>query len=160
MHRIGRTGRNGASGIAITLCDGTERGKLRDVERLIRRTLPVSGDLHLANDTGVVEAPRSAYKPAGNRPGPRSARNPRPAPADRRAPAERRPFAAFAEESKSAPKARPPVEAQRTRPEGQVTRVRRDGDTGKLLGAKADGKPKQRWGKPQKEAGRARRVNG
>ena len=45
VHRIGRTGRNGASGEAITLCDGTERGKLRDVERLIRRTLPISGEL-------------------------------------------------------------------------------------------------------------------
>jgi ATP-dependent RNA helicase RhlE len=169
VHRIGRTGRNGASGFAITLCDGTERGKLRDVERLIRRTLPVSGDLHLANDTGVVEAPRSAYKPAGNRPGPRSARNPKPAQADRRSTAERRPFAAFAEEGKpaartrpaaEAPRTRPVAEAPRTRPEGQVNRVRRDGDTGKLIGAKVDGKPKQRWGKPQKEAGRARRANG
>ncbi len=28
VHRIGRTGRNGASGTAITLCDGTERSKL------------------------------------------------------------------------------------------------------------------------------------
>lgn len=45
VHRIGRTARNGASGIAITLCDGGERGKLRDVERLIRKTLPVSGEL-------------------------------------------------------------------------------------------------------------------
>ena len=45
VHRIGRTARNGASGFAITLCDGTERGKLRDVERLIRRTLPVTGEL-------------------------------------------------------------------------------------------------------------------
>jgi ATP-dependent RNA helicase RhlE len=45
VHRIGRTARNGASGFAITLCDGTERAKLRDVERLIRRTLPVSGEI-------------------------------------------------------------------------------------------------------------------
>jgi ATP-dependent RNA helicase RhlE len=45
VHRIGRTGRNGATGIAITLCDGSERGKLRDVERLIRKTLPTSGEL-------------------------------------------------------------------------------------------------------------------
>jgi ATP-dependent RNA helicase RhlE len=44
VHRIGRTGRNGASGVAITLVDGSERGKLRDVERLIRRTLPVTGE--------------------------------------------------------------------------------------------------------------------
>ena len=45
VHRIGRTGRNGASGVAITLCDGIERAKLRDVERLIRRTLPVTGEI-------------------------------------------------------------------------------------------------------------------
>jgi ATP-dependent RNA helicase RhlE len=45
VHRIGRTARNGASGEAITLCDGTERSKLRDVERLIRRTLPITGEL-------------------------------------------------------------------------------------------------------------------
>jgi ATP-dependent RNA helicase RhlE len=45
VHRIGRTARNGASGFAITLCDGTERAKLRDVERLIRRTLPVTGEI-------------------------------------------------------------------------------------------------------------------
>jgi len=44
VHRIGRTGRNGASGIAITLVDGGERGKLRDIERLIRRTLPTTGE--------------------------------------------------------------------------------------------------------------------
>ncbi len=165
VHRIGRTGRNGASGFAITLCDGTERSKLRDVERLIRRTLPVSGDLHLANDTGVVEAPRSAYKkPSGGRPGPRSAKNPR-VQADRRSPAERRPFAEFGKDGPAksqphhqpsdAPRTRPAAEG-RTRPEGQAPRsVRRDLETGKpMLPKTADGagKPKQRWGKAQKDA--------
>jgi ATP-dependent RNA helicase RhlE len=134
VHRIGRTGRNGASGFAITLCDGTERGKLRDVERLIRRTLPYTGDLHLANDTGVVEAPRSAYKkPAGGRPGPRSAKNPRQAQGDRRSPAERRPFAEFGKEGagRSQPHRAPsdtpgsrPAEGQRTRPAGEGQRSR------------------------------------
>src|SRR5690606_23594899 len=70
VHRIGRTGRNGASGSAITLCDGTERSKLRDVERLIRRTLPVTGDLHLANETGVVATPKtSTHRGQPRRPG-------------------------------------------------------------------------------------------
>jgi ATP-dependent RNA helicase RhlE len=66
VHRIGRTARNGASGTAITLCDGTERGKLRDVERLIRRTLPVSGELRGA-DANVAEAV-VAHRGQGPRP--------------------------------------------------------------------------------------------
>ncbi|WP_245764581.1 DEAD/DEAH box helicase [Planctomicrobium piriforme] len=41
VHRIGRTGRAGASGMAVTLCDSTERGQLRAIERLIRQNLPV-----------------------------------------------------------------------------------------------------------------------
>ncbi|MCY6382255.1 DEAD/DEAH box helicase [Hoeflea prorocentri] len=35
VHRIGRTARAGRDGVAITLCDPTERGLLRDIERLI-----------------------------------------------------------------------------------------------------------------------------
>ncbi|RIL07989.1 MAG: DEAD/DEAH box helicase [Proteobacteria bacterium] len=41
VHRIGRTGRAGAAGRAIALCDASERGKLRDIERLMRRAIPV-----------------------------------------------------------------------------------------------------------------------
>jgi len=44
-HRIGRTGRNGATGIAITLCDETERDKLAAVEKLIRRAFRPDGSL-------------------------------------------------------------------------------------------------------------------
>ncbi|MEQ1899705.1 MAG: DEAD/DEAH box helicase [Devosia sp.] len=77
VHRIGRTARNGASGSAITLCDGTERGKLRDVEKLIRRTLPVSGELKGA-EAKLADAPK------GHR-----GQGPRPAAAKR--PGEQRP---------------------------------------------------------------------
>jgi ATP-dependent RNA helicase RhlE len=41
VHRIGRTARAGASGRALSLCDASERGKLRDIERLMRRAIPV-----------------------------------------------------------------------------------------------------------------------
>jgi ATP-dependent RNA helicase RhlE len=44
VHRIGRTGRNGADGIAVTLCDPAEAAKLRAVERVIRMKLPVTAD--------------------------------------------------------------------------------------------------------------------
>jgi superfamily II DNA/RNA helicase len=40
VHRIGRTARAGADGIAISLCEGEERAFLRDIERLIRTTIP------------------------------------------------------------------------------------------------------------------------
>jgi len=39
VHRIGRTARAGASGIAISFCDPSERKYLRDIERLIKRPL-------------------------------------------------------------------------------------------------------------------------
>ncbi len=44
VHRIGRTGRNGAEGTAITLCDPGERSKLRQVERIIRQKIDVTDD--------------------------------------------------------------------------------------------------------------------
>ncbi|MCV0396893.1 MAG: DEAD/DEAH box helicase [Rhizobiaceae bacterium] len=44
VHRIGRTGRNGADGVAITLCDPAEQAKLRTVEKIIRMRLPVEAD--------------------------------------------------------------------------------------------------------------------
>lgn len=42
VHRIGRTARAGMHGIAISLCDGEEVAFLRDIERLIRMTIPGS----------------------------------------------------------------------------------------------------------------------
>jgi ATP-dependent RNA helicase RhlE len=42
VHRIGRTARAGAEGIAISLCDGEEMAFLRDIEKLIRISIPVT----------------------------------------------------------------------------------------------------------------------
>ncbi|NUQ16784.1 MAG: DEAD/DEAH box helicase, partial [Flavobacteriales bacterium] len=41
VHRIGRTGRAGASGKAISFCDHEEKAYLRDIVKLIRRDIPV-----------------------------------------------------------------------------------------------------------------------
>ena len=41
VHRIGRTGRAGASGIALSFCDMEEKEFLRDIQKLIGTTVPV-----------------------------------------------------------------------------------------------------------------------
>ena len=44
IHRIGRTGRAGASGIALSFCDKEEAEYLRDIQKLIARPIPVVED--------------------------------------------------------------------------------------------------------------------
>ena len=41
VHRIGRTGRAGAKGTALSFCDAIEKEYLRDVEKLISKKIPV-----------------------------------------------------------------------------------------------------------------------
>lgn len=41
VHRIGRTGRAGANGIALSFCDHEERAYLRDIHKLIAKNIPV-----------------------------------------------------------------------------------------------------------------------
>lgn len=44
VHRIGRTARAGEKGIALSFCDHEERGYLRDIEKVIRQSVPVKED--------------------------------------------------------------------------------------------------------------------
>jgi ATP-dependent RNA helicase RhlE len=62
VHRIGRTARAGASGIAVAFCDPAERDLLRQIERLTRQVIP--SEDRRRDDSLAVEA-----KPA---PGPRA----------------------------------------------------------------------------------------
>ena len=55
IHRIGRTGRAGATGIAFSLCDHDERKHLKAIERLIRQTLLVEKE-HAFGATPVQPA--------------------------------------------------------------------------------------------------------
>lgn len=41
VHRIGRTGRAGADGIAIAFCDAEEKAYLKDIQKLIGKQIPV-----------------------------------------------------------------------------------------------------------------------
>lgn len=79
VHRIGRTGRAGADGIAISFCDKAERTCLRDIEKLIKQTVPLDTDqpYHLAMDrlpqVGSYAKPKhrpgghNRYKPKGKK---------------------------------------------------------------------------------------------
>jgi ATP-dependent RNA helicase RhlE len=61
VHRIGRTGRAGASGIALSFCCREERAYLKDIERLIKKTVPV---INWNGSTSVV--PQNTERPQSN----------------------------------------------------------------------------------------------
>jgi ATP-dependent RNA helicase RhlE len=44
IHRIGRTARAGAEGVAISLCGSEDRSCLRNIERMLKRSVPVCMD--------------------------------------------------------------------------------------------------------------------
>jgi ATP-dependent RNA helicase RhlE len=70
VHRIGRTGRAGASGVALSFCDHEERAYLRDIERLTRMKLQVSEN-HPYADSANGPAPRPTAPPDRRGGGPR-----------------------------------------------------------------------------------------
>ncbi len=78
VHRIGRTARAGASGIAISFCDPSERKYLRDIERLIRRPL-VAANSDDAAGAGVREPASGKRGRDDSRPQPAQAEDGGPA---------------------------------------------------------------------------------
>lgn len=83
VHRIGRTGRAGNSGIAISFCDQEERAYLKDIQKLIGKAVPVAQANNLpeptADDSRVGEVKALAAKkpaqPANGNPRPQAAKN-------------------------------------------------------------------------------------
>ena len=107
VHRIGRTARAGAEGIAISFCDATERGLLKDIERVTRMKIDVVAhnlpdltpeQIKAAEDRRQPHGHRHGGKPGGNKGGHRGgghghggggARDGVPAGADPHAPKKR-----------------------------------------------------------------------
>lgn len=73
VHRIGRTGRADASGIALSFCDKDERPYLRDIEKLIKQEVPRMPEHQFVDDDSdqqetELRPPRPNHRSAnGNR---------------------------------------------------------------------------------------------
>jgi ATP-dependent RNA helicase RhlE len=75
VHRIGRTARAGAAGIALSFCDAEERALLRDIERLTKRPLSVVPDHPFAaKHTGAIAPAGHKSAPAARKQGHRPSR--------------------------------------------------------------------------------------
>lgn len=66
VHRIGRTGRARASGVALSFCDVEERPYLKDIQKLITQQLPVIED-HPFEDDASEALPLEEKKQPQNR---------------------------------------------------------------------------------------------
>ena len=72
VHRIGRTGRASASGIALSFCDLEERSLLRDIEKLIKQEVPRMPEHQFVGDqneagTRTEQRPQRVHNPNRNR---------------------------------------------------------------------------------------------
>lgn len=71
VHRIGRTARAGAEGVALSFCGTSERAFLRNIERLLKRSVPIdkNHDYHSTRaenakpSSGKSASPRNQFNP-------------------------------------------------------------------------------------------------
>jgi len=73
IHRIGRTGRAGASGEAISFCSPDEERLLTEIERMLKRSIPVAA----ADGIPAERAPAHAERAPAHSREPRVSREPR-----------------------------------------------------------------------------------
>lgn len=71
VHRIGRTARAGTKGVALSFCSGEEQTRLKSIERLMGRRVPVAQG-HPYAATGAVREPAPAARREPARPAPRA----------------------------------------------------------------------------------------
>ncbi len=63
VHRIGRTGRAGNTGIAISFCSREERDELRDIQKLIAKNIPVIQEHPFTANANAAAPPPQARPP-------------------------------------------------------------------------------------------------
>ncbi len=67
VHRIGRTGRAGAGGVALSFCDEDEKPYLKDIQKLIAKSIPVIEDHPYPLLPTVTEGNKDTIKKAAVR---------------------------------------------------------------------------------------------
>jgi ATP-dependent RNA helicase RhlE len=74
VHRIGRTGRAGSSGIAYSFCDEEEMEYLKDIQKLIGREIPVIEDqpYHMRGASFIMSKSTKKKGGSGKKPNPSS----------------------------------------------------------------------------------------
>ncbi|MCU0954534.1 MAG: DEAD/DEAH box helicase [Hyphomicrobium sp.] len=118
VHRIGRTARAGAEGIAISLVDNEERAYLRDIERLTRQPIPAKDRRNDETLVAPVEsraeraAERADMSPGGSR-GQRPRGEPQRTGGDHRRGGNSRPFDPLKSRSAAPSGGRPPFNKDR-----------------------------------------------
>jgi len=62
VHRIGRTGRAGSNGMALSFCDKEEQNYVRDIHKLIKKSIPVIKEhpYHVNRPIPTVSSPSNA----------------------------------------------------------------------------------------------------
>ena len=73
VHRIGRTARAGASGLAIAFCSAEEMGELAAIQKVLGLRIPVASGIAFAGEVNITIATpggqnRSMSQPPANRP--------------------------------------------------------------------------------------------
>jgi ATP-dependent RNA helicase RhlE len=65
VHRIGRTGRAGANGIAYSFCDHEEKPYIKDIEKLIAKAIPLATEnpFPLENSAPTYQAEKQSSQP-------------------------------------------------------------------------------------------------
>lgn len=163
VHRIGRTGRAGAEGIAIAFCDFDEAAYLQDIQRLIGLKVPVVDD----HPYPLEEMPDFSKK---LKPPKKEQRAPRPPRGDRRGGGGRRGDARRGDRRSDA-SGRRPQRGERRSGEGQGDKPERNqeraegqgrgrgrgrGGRGRNANRRAEGNPEGGAPKPQRTGGRSR----
>jgi ATP-dependent RNA helicase RhlE len=113
VHRIGRTARAGAEGVAVSLCDNSERPLLRAIEKTTRQQIPTEDRRDPSRRDEVEERPARGKRPSGQAPRPQGQR-----PHGEQRAAHRPAGARGDQQRKAAPQGQPRPNRQRRRRRG------------------------------------------